>query len=65
MNLGATQLLIVFGVLLLLVGARTIPDLAPSLGEAQRDFRPGAGDDTDQPDPSALEGAGGRQPPVS
>lgn len=41
MNLGAPELLIVLAVVLLLFGARRVPDLARSLGEAQREFRHG------------------------
>lgn len=42
MNLGAPELLIVLAVVLLLFGARRVPDLARSLGEAQREFRHGS-----------------------
>lgn len=41
MNLGAPELLIVLAVVLLLFGARKVPDLARSLGQAQRAFREG------------------------
>lgn len=42
MNLGAPELLIVLAVVLLLFGARRVPDLARSLGEAQREFKNGS-----------------------
>lgn len=42
MNLGAPELLIVLAVVLLLFGARRVPDLARSLGEAQREFKHGS-----------------------
>lgn len=42
MNLGAPEMLIVLAVVLLLFGARRVPDLARSLGEAQREFRHGS-----------------------
>lgn len=35
MNLGAPELLIVLAVVMLLFGARKVPDLARSLGQAQ------------------------------
>lgn len=41
MNLGAPELLIVLAVVLLLFGARKLPDLARSLGQAQREFKEG------------------------
>jgi len=42
MNLGAPELLVVLAVVLLLFGARRVPDLARSLGEAQREFKHGS-----------------------
>lgn len=42
MNLGAPELLIMLAVVLLLFGARRVPDLARSLGEAQREFKNGS-----------------------
>jgi sec-independent protein translocase protein TatA len=42
MNLGTPELLIVLAVVLLVFGARRVPDLARSLGQAQREFRNGA-----------------------
>ena len=38
MNLGAPELLIVLVVVLLLFGAKKVPDLARSLGQAKREF---------------------------
>ena len=38
MNLGAPELLIVLVVVMLLFGAKKVPDLARSLGEAKREF---------------------------
>ena len=42
MNLGAPELLIVLAVVMLLFGARKVPDLARSLGQAQREFKAGS-----------------------
>ena len=41
MNLGGPELLIVLAVVLLLFGAKKVPDLARSLGQAQREFKAG------------------------
>ncbi len=41
MNLGATELLIVLAVVMLLFGAKKVPDLARSLGQAKREFEHG------------------------
>ncbi len=41
MNLGAPELLIILGIVLLLFGARKLPDLARSLGKASREFKKG------------------------
>jgi sec-independent protein translocase protein TatA len=41
MNLGATELLILLLVILLLFGGAKLPKLARSLGEAQKEFKKG------------------------
>jgi sec-independent protein translocase protein TatA len=41
MSLGAGELLVIFLILVLLVGAGQVPKLARSLGKAQREFRRG------------------------
>ena len=41
MNLGVTELLIVFAVVLLLFGSTRLPALAKSLGQAKREFEHG------------------------
>jgi sec-independent protein translocase protein TatA len=45
-GLGAPEMLIVLAVLLLLFGGAQLPKLARSLGQAQREFRDGAKNDT-------------------
>jgi sec-independent protein translocase protein TatA len=42
MNVGPTELLIVFVIFLLLFGASRLPRLARSLGQAQHEFRRGS-----------------------
>lgn len=44
MNVGATELLVVLAVLLLLFGASQLPKLARSLGESARELRRGLSD---------------------
>ncbi len=41
MNLGGPEMLIVLVVVMLLFGAKKVPELARSLGKAQREFRDG------------------------
>lgn len=41
MNLGGPELLIVLAVMLLLFGAKKVPDLARSLGQAKHEFDQG------------------------
>lgn len=42
MNLGPQELLIVFLIVLLLFGAKKLPELAKGLGQALREFRKAA-----------------------
>jgi len=53
MNLGAPELLIILAVVMLLFGARKVPDLARSLGQAQREFKAGS-DDAANPKPVTV-----------
>jgi sec-independent protein translocase protein TatA len=41
MNLGGPELLIVLAVILVIFGGKKVPELARSLGKAQREFRDG------------------------
>lgn len=45
MSLGGPEMLIVLAVVLLLFGAKKVPDLARSLGQAKREFEVGTKDD--------------------
>jgi sec-independent protein translocase protein TatA len=45
MSLGATEMLIILGVVLLLFGSTRVPQLARSLGRASNEFRAGARDE--------------------
>ena len=49
MNLGATELLIILAVVLLLFGSTRLPKLAKSLGQASKEFKKGVdGEDEDE-----------------
>ncbi len=39
MNVGWGELLVVFGIVLLIVGARRLPEVGRSLGQAVREFQ--------------------------
>jgi len=45
MNLGGPELLIVLVVVLLIFGSKKVPELARSLGRAQKEFKDGLKDD--------------------
>ena len=46
MNLGATELIIVLVILLVLLGGAKLPKLARSLGRAQKEFKEGVTEGT-------------------
>jgi sec-independent protein translocase protein TatA len=48
MDLGAPELLIILAVVLLLFGSSRLPNLARSLGQAQRELKRGAAGDTSE-----------------
>lgn len=52
-SLGASELLIVLVIVLLLFGGAKLPKLARSLGQAQREFRDGVKEDSDAGDDKA------------
>ncbi len=55
-SLGAPELLIILGIVLLLFGGAKLPALARSLGKAQREFREGVSDPQDDPsDPASKD----------
>lgn len=52
-NIGAAEIIIVLVIILLLFGARKLPDLARSLGASAKEFRKGLEEGTeDEDDPS-------------
>ena len=46
MNLGGPELLIVLAVILLIFGSKKVPELARSLGKAQKEFKDGQREDS-------------------
>ena len=52
MNLGGPELLIVLAVVLLMFGSKKVPELARSLGKAQKEFKDGMKDGTTPSDPA-------------
>ena len=57
MNLGGPELLIVLAVVLLIFGSKKVPELARSLGKAQKEFKDGMKDGStpDTPVPPASQ----------
>lgn len=45
MNFGLTEILIILVIVLILFGAKRIPDLAKSLGSSIKDFKKGLSDE--------------------
>ncbi len=69
MNLGATELLIILGIVLLLFGTTRLPKLARSVGLASKEFKKGVSEDPDDDDiekakvePKALDAKGTQKP---
>jgi sec-independent protein translocase protein TatA len=46
-QVGVTELIILLSIILLLFGAKRIPELARSLGKGKREFHKGASEDAD------------------
>jgi sec-independent protein translocase protein TatA len=51
-QLGLPEILLILGVLLLLFGARKLPELARSLGKSTKEFKAGMKDGADEADRS-------------
>ena len=50
MNLGATELIIVLVIVLVVFGGAKLPKLARSIGQAQKEFQEGVSEGTDDDD---------------
>lgn len=57
-RLGPTELLIILGILLLIIGPKKLPELGRSLGGAIREFRKGGRASEDDDDRDGREGKG-------
>ena len=58
MNLGATELIIVLIILLVLFGGAKLPKLARSLGQAQKEFKDGVTDGSKGDDKPGEQSSG-------
>jgi sec-independent protein translocase protein TatA len=47
MNFGTTELLIILAIILLLFGAKKLPELSKSLGQSMKELRKGLNDSSD------------------
>jgi sec-independent protein translocase protein TatA len=54
-QLGLPEILLILGVLLLLFGARKLPELARSLGKSTKEFKAGMKEGADESESSATE----------
>ncbi|MGD9900208.1 MAG: twin-arginine translocase TatA/TatE family subunit [Calditrichaceae bacterium] len=48
MNFGLTELIIIFAIIILLFGAKRLPDLAKSLGSSIKQFKKGASEEDEE-----------------
>jgi len=48
MRIGWTEILVILGIVLLLFGAKRLPELARSLGKSMKEFKKGMQDLTDE-----------------
>lgn len=48
MRIGWTEILVILGIILLLFGAKRLPELARSLGKSMKEFKKGTQDLTDE-----------------
>ncbi|AWR86291.1 twin-arginine translocase TatA/TatE family subunit [Meiothermus taiwanensis] len=55
MPLGPTELIIILLIVVLLFGARKLPELARGLGQSAREFRKGLNEDEKKPEESKPE----------
>ncbi len=63
-GLGITELLIILGLVILIFGARRLPELGSGLGKAIKNFKAGVtGKDEIDVTPQAEEPGSGDQPP--
>jgi len=54
MNLGATELLVILAIVMLIFGSSKLPKLARSMGQASKEFKDGAADGDSTPHVESL-----------
>ncbi len=63
-GLGMTELIVILGVALIVIGPKKLPDLARSLGRAMREFRRATDDIRDSFDIDSVDMKSSRPPKV-
>jgi len=62
-QIGAGEILLILAVLILLFGAKKLPELARSLGKSARELRKGMEDEDDDADDEATMSASDKEDP--
>ena len=63
-DIGLPELLIILAIVLLLFGAKKLPEMARSLGRSSKEFKKGMQEGAEEDDkPAPATPAGGSQPP--
>ena len=60
-NIGAPEILIILGIIVLIFGSTQLPKLARSMGQAQKEFKKGLKEGADEDDDEVEEPAKGKK----
>ena len=60
-NIGAPEILIILGIIVLIFGSTQLPKLARSMGQAQKEFKKGLKEGADEDDDEVDEPAKGKK----